>query len=202
MLWRKINNMIKLAFFDVDGTLSAPQYMVNGKLQIGMTDAQWLEYCAAHGEDTYEYCKPVKVVKDPELRQSQAGKSVCSFSGAVKRRFAKEGDTDTDWFQFTAFGATADFISKYFKKGSKILVEGTLQNNNYDGEKNGQKISYRTDKIIVDNVEFYGKKEDGAVAPNTSNNASSNSAPAANTSAPKANSAPAGVESYDAYDDF
>ena len=135
--------------------------------------------------------------KDPELRQSQAGKSVCSFSGAVKRRFAKEGDTDTDWFQFTAFGATADFISKYFKKGSKILVEGTLQNNNYDGEKNGQKISYRTDKIIVDNVEFYGKKEDGAVAPNTSNNTSSNSAPAA-----KANSAPAGVESYDAYDDF
>lgn len=135
--------------------------------------------------------------KDPELRQSQAGKSVCSFSGAVKRRFAKEGDTDTDWFQFTAFGATADFISKYFKKGSKILVEGTLQNNNYDGEKNGQKISYRTDKIIVDNVEFYGKKEDGAVAPNTSNNTSSNSAPAA-----KANSAPASVESYDAYDDF
>ena len=135
--------------------------------------------------------------KDPELRQSQAGKSVCSFSGAVKRRFAKEGDTDTDWFQFTAFGATADFISKYFKKGSKILVEGTLQNNNYDGEKNGQKISYRTDKIIVDNVEFYGKKEDGAVAPNTSNNASSNSASAA-----KANSAPANVESYDAYDDF
>ena len=135
--------------------------------------------------------------KDPELRQSQAGKSVCSFSGAVKRRFAKEGDTDTDWFQFTAFGATADFISKYFKKGSKILVEGTLQNNNYDGEKNGQKISYRTDKIIVDNVEFYGKKEDGAVAPNTSNNTSSNSAAAA-----KANSAPASVESYDAYDDF
>ena len=135
--------------------------------------------------------------KDPELRQSQAGKSVCSFSGAVKRRLAKEGDTDTDWFQFTAFGATADFISKYFKKGSKILVEGTLQNNNYDGEKNGQKISYRTDKIIVDNVEFYGKKEDGAVAPNTSNNTSSNSAPAA-----KANSAPASVESYDAYDDF
>ena len=135
--------------------------------------------------------------KDPELRQSQAGKSVCSFSGAVKRRFAKEGDTDTDWFQFTAFGATADFISKYFKKGSKILVEGTLQNNNYDGEKNGQKISYRTDKIIVDNVEFYGKKEDGAVAPDTSNNTSSNSAPAA-----KANSAPASVESYDAYDDF
>ena len=135
--------------------------------------------------------------KDPELRQSQAGKSVCSFSGAVKRRFAKEGDTDTDWFQFTAFGATADFISKYFKKGSKILVEGTLQNNNYDGEKNGQKISYRTDKIIVDNVEFYGKKEDGAVASNTSNNTSSNSAPAA-----KANSAPASVESYDAYDDF
>ena len=140
--------------------------------------------------------------KDPELRQSQAGKSVCSFSGAVKRRFAKEGDTDTDWFQFTAFGATADFISKYFKKGSKILVEGTLQNNNYDGEKDGQKVSYRTDKIIIDNVEFYGKKEDGAVTPNTSNNASSNSAPVANTSAPKTNSAPAGVESYDAYDDF
>ena len=49
---KEMMNMIKLAFFDVDGTLSAPQYLVNGKLQIGMSDAQWIKYCEDHGEDT------------------------------------------------------------------------------------------------------------------------------------------------------
>lgn len=97
MLWREINNMIKLAFFDVDGTLSAPQYMVNGKLQIGMTDTQWLEYCAAHGEDTYEYCKPVKAVKDYALKRKAEGAmlyvlttSQSQAESSGKRKFIKK----------------------------------------------------------------------------------------------------------------
>ena len=70
---KEMMNMIKLAFFDVDGTLSAPQYLVNGKLQIGMSDTQWQKYCEEHGEDTYEYCKPVKVVKEYALSKKAQG---------------------------------------------------------------------------------------------------------------------------------
>lgn len=65
--------MIKLAFFDVDGTLSAPQYLVNGKFQIGMSDKAWLEYCKAHGEDTYEYCKSVPCIKEYALKRKAEG---------------------------------------------------------------------------------------------------------------------------------
>ena len=46
-------------FIDVDGTLSSPCYKVNGKFQIGMSDVQWADYCSKHGEDTYEWCRPV-----------------------------------------------------------------------------------------------------------------------------------------------
>lgn len=56
--------MKKLLFVDVDGTLSSPCYKVDGKFQIGMSGEQWQEYCKAHGEDTYEYCRPVPVVKE------------------------------------------------------------------------------------------------------------------------------------------
>ena len=70
---KEMINMIKLAFFDVDGTLSAPQYLVNGKLQIGMSDTQWQKYCDDHGEDTYEYCKPVKAVKEYALSKKAQG---------------------------------------------------------------------------------------------------------------------------------
>lgn len=131
--------------------------------------------------------------KDPEVKSYGEGKSLVKFSGAVPRRFHKEGEADTDWFQYTAFGKTADFISKYFKKGSKILITGTIQNNNYTKD-DGTKV-YST-QIVVDDVEFYGKKSDGEVS-NSSGNAESN----ASQTASKPNSAPA-AESYDAYDDF
>ncbi len=56
--------MKKLLFVDVDGTLSSPCYKVDEKFQIGMSGEQWEEYCKVHGEDTYEYCRPVPVVKE------------------------------------------------------------------------------------------------------------------------------------------
>ena len=54
---------MKLVFFDVDGTLSAPQYPVDGELQVGMSDERWIRYCEEYGEDTYQYCRPVPMVK-------------------------------------------------------------------------------------------------------------------------------------------
>lgn len=125
---------------------------------------------------------------DPEVHSYGDGKTRVTFSGAVKRRYVKEGETDTDWFKYVAFGKTADFIAKYFKKGSKMLVEGSFQNNNY--EKDGTKV-YGF-QFIIDSVEFFGKKEDGNVSSN----------PAESTDkAPAANSAPA-TAAYSEYDDF
>ncbi len=59
---------IRIAFFDIDGTLSAPYYPVNGVLQAGMTDEQWLDFCQNYREDAYRFCKPVL----PVIRYAQS----------------------------------------------------------------------------------------------------------------------------------
>lgn len=66
----------KLVFFDVDGTLSSPYYMVDGRLQIGMSDKQWDSYCREYGEDAYQWCKPVPQVKDYAVRAKKNGASL------------------------------------------------------------------------------------------------------------------------------
>lgn len=74
---------------------------------------------------------------------------------AVKRNFKNaEGGYDTDFISCNAFGKQAEFIQKYFKKGSGILIIGTLQNNNY--EKDGKKVY--TDRVIINEVEFDGRE--------------------------------------------
>ena len=55
--------MSKLVFFDVDGTLSAPYYPVNGKMDIGMTTEAWIRYCVSYGKDAYQWCKAVPQIK-------------------------------------------------------------------------------------------------------------------------------------------
>ncbi len=81
-------------FIDVDGTLSSPCYKVNGKFQIGMSDVQWADYCIKHGEDTYEWCRPVMQVKEYAMKAKEKGTKlyVLTTSGtkietAAKRRF-------------------------------------------------------------------------------------------------------------------
>lgn len=98
---------------------------------------------------------------DPEVKTYGDGKTLVNFSGAVQKRYVKEGEDTADWFKYTAFGPTADFIAKYFQKGSKMLVEGEIHNNNY--EKDG--VMHYSVQITVNNVEFYGKKADGDVQP-------------------------------------
>lgn len=56
--------MTRLAFFDMDGTLCAPRFYVNGKIVGGMSDEAWHEFCAKNGEDTYRFCKPVPMVTE------------------------------------------------------------------------------------------------------------------------------------------
>ncbi len=97
------------------------------------------------------------LTRDPEIRYSQGGKqmAVARFSLAVNRRFSRQGDTDTDFFNCTAFGKQAEFVEKYFKQGSRMLLTGRVQNDNYTN-KNGEKV-YSV-QIMVEEVEFAERK--------------------------------------------
>lgn len=88
---------------------------------------------------------------DPELKTTQRGVSVCSFSIAVNRRFAKEGEQNVDFINIVAWRNTAEFVNKYFKKGKPILVCGQLQTRSWN-DNQGQK-RYTTE-VVADEVSF------------------------------------------------
>lgn len=98
-----------------------------------------------------------RLTRDPEIRypQTPEGSAVARFSLAVDRRFKRDGDPDADFFTCVCFKKLAEFTEKYLRKGSKILVEGAIQNNNYTN-KDGQTV-YSV-QIMVDNMEFAESK--------------------------------------------
>ncbi len=98
-----------------------------------------------------------RLTRDPEIRYSQGqnAMAVASFSIAVDRRFKREGEPEADFFNCTAFRKQAEFVEKYLRKGVKIVVTGSVQNDNYTN-KEGQKV-YST-RIIVDELEFAESK--------------------------------------------
>ena len=97
------------------------------------------------------------LTRDPEIRYSQGENSlaIARFSLAVNRRFARQGETDVDFFNCTAFGKTAEFVERYFKQGSRMTLCGRIQNDNYTN-KNGEKV-YSV-QIIAEEVEFAERK--------------------------------------------
>ena len=103
-----------------------------------------------------------RLTKDPEITTSTSGTTFARFSIAVDRRFKKEGEPEADFFNCTAFGKTAEFISAWIKKGTKVAIVGRLQNNNYTN-KEGQKV-YEV-RIMVEEIEFAESKKDGQQKP-------------------------------------
>ena len=98
------------------------------------------------------------VCKDIELKTTTNGLEIVSFTLAVSRNFKnKEGKYDADFINCISYKQTATFISKYFHKGSKMLLEGKIQTRNYDN-KDGNKV-YVTE-VIVEQVELIDKKEE------------------------------------------
>lgn len=94
----------------------------------------------------------------PELKTTQSGISTVRFSVAVERRYNKQGeDRQTDFIDCVAWRQTAEFVSKYFNKGSMIAVEGSIQTRNYE-DKNGNKR--KAVEVQVDNVSFCGSKSE------------------------------------------
>ena len=105
-----------------------------------------------------------RLTKDPELRTTQNGTSVTSFTVAVDREYVRQGEErQTDFINVVAWRQTAEFVSRYFQKGSMIAVQGSIQTRNYE-DKNGNKRT--AVEVIADKVSFCGSKsESGNSAP-------------------------------------
>jgi len=99
-----------------------------------------------------------RLTKDPELKTTQSGVTMCRFSIVVDRAYSKGQEKQTDFIDITAWRQTAEFVAKYFSKGRMILVEGKLQNNNYT-DQNG--VKHYQNVVIADSVAFCGDKSGG-----------------------------------------
>ena len=97
------------------------------------------------------------LAKDPEIRYTQSGKAFARTSIAINRFAKKDEKPEVDFFNLVAWEKTAEFFGRWLKKGSKVLIEGRLQTNNYD-DKKGVK-HYGVD-VIVEKVEFAGGKSE------------------------------------------
>ncbi|MGN0557742.1 MAG: single-stranded DNA-binding protein [Acutalibacteraceae bacterium] len=110
-----------------------------------------LNICAINGRLTAE----------PELKTTNNGVSVCSFAVAVERNREVNGERATDFINCVAWRGTAEFISKYFHKGTMIAINGSIQQRQYT-DKNGNKRN--AFEILVDNANFCGSKSESGNA--------------------------------------
>lgn len=104
-----------------------------------------------------------RLVRDPELRHTQAGKAVTSFTLAVDRDFkGQNGEREVDFIDIVAWGNTAEFVCNYFSKGRMAVAEGRLQLRDWT-DKNGNKR--KNAEIQVSNIYFADSKKDEYTAP-------------------------------------
>lgn len=99
-----------------------------------------------------------RLTMDPELRRTQSGTAVTSFTMAVDRDFkSQSGEKETDFIDVVAWRSTAEFVAKYFTKGRMAVVEGRLQIRDWT-DKDGNKR--RNAEVLADNIYFGDAKKD------------------------------------------
>lgn len=99
-----------------------------------------------------------RLTRDPELRRTQSGTAVTSFTMAVDRDFkSQSGEKETDFIDVVAWRSTAEFVAKYFTKGRMAVVEGRLQIRDWT-DKDGNKR--RNAEVLADNIYFGDAKKD------------------------------------------
>ena len=105
-----------------------------------------------------------RMVADPELRTTASGVSVTSFNIAVERNYQKQGEEkQTDFLTVVCWKGTADFVTRYFHKGSMIAVQGSIQTRQYEDKQGNKRTAV---EVVADNVSFCGSKaEQGNTAP-------------------------------------
>ena len=115
-----------------------------------------------------------RITKDPEVKYTQNQLPFCNFIIAVDRRFKDaNGQRQADFIACVAWRATADFIGKYFRKGSKIAVVGSIQTRSYEDQE-GKK--HLVTEVVVDEAEFVESKSSGNA--NANANTAGNASPA------------------------
>lgn len=138
-----------------------------------------------------------RLVADPELRTTPAGVNVCQFRIACDRNFARQGEQrQADFVDIVAWRAQADFVCKYFSKGSLIAINGRIQTRNYQ-DKNGNNRT--AIEIVANNVNFAAPKSANAAPMGDAGYGAPTAAPAPR---PAAQAAPAPSYSAGSNDDF
>lgn len=97
-----------------------------------------------------------RIVADPELKTTQSGVSVTSFRIAVDRTYQKKGEErQADFFDIVAWRYTAEFICKFFRKGSLIAIDGQLQSRTYEANDGSKRYVV---EVVAENASFTGEK--------------------------------------------
>ena len=105
-------------------------------------------------------CIQGRMTRDPEMRKTGSGISVANFTVAVDRDMkGQDGNKETDFFDCVAWRATADFVCKYFHKGSQIVVSGKMQSRKWTDKDGKNRTSW---EVQADNLYFCGSKQDNA----------------------------------------
>lgn len=105
-----------------------------------------------------------RMVADPEIRTTSTGKSVANFRIAVDRAYSKGNDKQADFITIVAWEKTADFISRYFNKGSMIALRGEIQTRNYEDSSGNKRTAT---EVLAREVSFCGGKNETNSAPTT-----------------------------------
>jgi len=102
-----------------------------------------------------------RLTADPELKNTPNGIPVTTFSIAVSRRYRSGEETQADFINIVAWRQTAEFVTKYFKKGSMIGIEGSIQTRRYTDKNGNNRTAF---EVVANNVQFVESKRDGAAA--------------------------------------
>ena len=113
-----------------------------------------------------------RLTADPELRYTANNTPVTSFSIAVNRRYKAGEESQADFINIVAWRQTAEFVTKYFSKGSMIGIEGSIQTRRYVDKDTGKNRT--AFEVIANNVQFVESKRDGNAAPAEGNPSFSN----------------------------
>ena len=112
-----------------------------------------------------------RLTADPELKNTSNGVPVCSFTIAVERKYKQGEDRQADFINVVAWRGTAEFVSKYFNKGSMIGIEGAIQTRKYQDKEGNHRTAF---EVVANNVQFVESKrpqgnEEGNSIPVTEN---------------------------------
>lgn len=107
-----------------------------------------------------------RLTADPEIKTTQNGVPVCSFTIAVNRAYRAGEEQKTDFINVVAWRQRAEFITKHFKKGSMIGIEGAIQTRRYQDKNGNNRTAF---EVVVNNAQFVESKREGNSTPTTEN---------------------------------